>query len=134
MQPMNTEDRKALEDVQQFCDTLRPLEDIFYLEHRYNDQLIPLAGESNILGMPVKEEYGGRGLSSLSYAEAMQKVAAEGTGVRTFFSGHSSLGQKTIQRFGTDLQKQKYLVPSTGGISYWRLPSPSLTRGAIRSP
>ena len=115
LQPMSTEDKKTLEDVQHFCDNLRPLEDIFYLEHKYNDQLIPLARESNILGMPVKEQYGGRGLTSLLYAEAMERIAAEGAGIRTFFSGHSSLGQKTLQHFGTDLQKQRYLVPSTRG-------------------
>jgi alkylation response protein AidB-like acyl-CoA dehydrogenase len=35
------------------------------LEHRYNDQTIPLAKEFNILGLPVPEEFGGRGWSYL---------------------------------------------------------------------
>jgi alkylation response protein AidB-like acyl-CoA dehydrogenase len=91
------------------------LEDIFYLERKYNDQLIPLAKEFNILGLPVKSEYDGLGLSNVQYAQVIEKISAEGSGIRTFFSGHSSLGQKTIQRYGTEDQKQKYLIPSTKG-------------------
>ncbi|PZC51018.1 MAG: hypothetical protein DK304_000253 [Chloroflexi bacterium] len=112
---MLSENQDILEIVSQFCDTLRPLEDIFYLERKYNDQLIPLAKEFNILGLPVKSEYDGLGLSNVQYAQVIEKISAEGSGIRTFFSGHSSLGQKTIQRYGTEDQKQKYLIPSTKG-------------------
>ena len=112
---MGTEDQKLLEDVSNFCDKLRPVEDVFYLEHRYNDQLIPLAREFNILGLPVKRQYGGRDANNLSYVQAIERIAAEGVGIRTFFSGHSSLGQKTIQHFGTEAQKKRYLSPSVEG-------------------
>ena len=96
---MLSEDQNILEIVSRFCSTLRPLEDIFYLEHKYNDQLIPLAKEFNILGLPVKFKYGGLELSNVQYAQVIEKISAEGSGIRTFFSGHSSLGQKTIQRY-----------------------------------
>ena len=39
----------------------------------------------------------------------------EGTGIRTFFSGHTSIGQVPIQSWGTEEQRKRYLPPSTRG-------------------
>lgn len=104
-----------LKDVDSFCEKLRPTEDVCYLEHRYNGSTIPLAREFDILGLPVPEEYGGRGAGSLTYVRAMERIGMEGSGVRSVFSVHSSLAQKTLLRFGTDRQKEKYLKPSAKG-------------------
>lgn len=112
---MEKKSNKLLDDVEKFCNKLRPLEDIYYLEHKYNDQLISLAGEFNLLGMPVKRKYNGREANNKTYVKLMERIAMEGTGIRTFFSGHSSLGQKTIQKFGSEELKKKYLLPSTKG-------------------
>ena len=69
----------------------------------------------NLLGMPVPTEYGGRGADAVTYARALVRIGREGTGVRTFFSGHTSIGQYPIMRFGTAVQKQAYLPSSTRG-------------------
>ncbi len=39
----------------------------------------------------------------------------EGTGIRTFFSGHTSIGQVPIQMWGNEEQRQRYLPASTRG-------------------
>lgn len=104
-----------LTDVEAFCRELRPIEELCYLEHRLNDQLIPLAKQHNLLGMPVPTEYGGRGADAVSYAKALVRIGREGTGVRTFFSGHTSIGQYPILKFGTPEQKRRYLPDSTRG-------------------
>jgi alkylation response protein AidB-like acyl-CoA dehydrogenase len=104
-----------LSDVEAFCRELRPIEDLHYLERRHNDELVPLARRHNLLGMPVPEEYGGRGADTPTYARALARIGREGTGVRTFFSGHTSIGQYPILRFGTAEQKREYLPPSTRG-------------------
>jgi alkylation response protein AidB-like acyl-CoA dehydrogenase len=106
---------RILKDVNDFCEKLRPTEDVCYLEHRYNDQTIPLAKEFNILGLPVPEEFGGRGAGNFTYIKAMERIGMEGSGVRSLFSVHSSLVQKILVRFGTDEQKEKYLKPSVSG-------------------
>lgn len=106
---------QIIKDVNGFCEKLRPIEDVCYLEHRYNDQVIPLAGEFDILGLPVPEEFGGRGASNRAYVRAIMRIGMEGSGVRSVFSVHSSLAQKTLVRFGTDAQKEKYLKPSAKG-------------------
>jgi alkylation response protein AidB-like acyl-CoA dehydrogenase len=106
---------QILKDIGDFCEKLRPTEDVCYLEHRYNDQLVPLAAEFDILGLPVPEEFGGRGASNRTYIRALERIGMEGSGVRSVFSVHSSLTQKVLVRFGTDMQREKYLKPSTKG-------------------
>jgi alkylation response protein AidB-like acyl-CoA dehydrogenase len=106
---------ELLKDVDGFCEELRPGEEVCYVEHRLNDQLIPLARKYNLLGMLVETQYGGRGADPVTYAEALMRIGREGAGVRTFFSGHSSLGQFPIQFWGTEAQKKKFLPPSCRG-------------------
>jgi alkylation response protein AidB-like acyl-CoA dehydrogenase len=105
----------VLKDVNDFCERLRPIEDVCYLEHKYNDQAIPLAKEFNILGIPVPKEFNGRGTDNFVYMKAMERIGMEGSGIRTIFSVHSSLAQKTLMRYGTDKQKETYLKRSARG-------------------
>src|SRR5438309_2481544 len=107
--------RRLLADVEAFCEELRPIEELCYVEHRYNDQVIPLARKYNLLGMPVPAAYGGRGADTVTYARALARIGREGTGVRTFFSGHTSIGQYPILTWGNEEQKRRYLPPSARG-------------------
>jgi alkylation response protein AidB-like acyl-CoA dehydrogenase len=106
---------RLLHDVDAFCRVLRPIEDRCYLERRFNDRVVPLAREHGLLGMSVPVAYGGRGADVLTYARAMARIGQEGTGVRTFFSGHSSIGQGPILACGNDEQKHRFLPRSTRG-------------------
>ena len=106
---------QLLRDVDNFCRELRPSEEVCYVEHRLNDQLLPLARKYNLLGMPVAKDYGGRDAGAVTYAEALMRIGRAGAGVRTFFSGHTSIGQFPIQFWGNEAQKRKVLPPSTRG-------------------
>ncbi|MBI2807216.1 MAG: acyl-CoA dehydrogenase family protein [Planctomycetes bacterium] len=113
---MNPADRgRLLSDVESFCQELREHEELCYVEHRFNHHLVPLAQKYNILGMPVPTEYGGRGADTATYARALARIGQEGTGVRTFFSGHTSIGQYPIMTWGSAELKQKYLPASCKG-------------------
>jgi alkylation response protein AidB-like acyl-CoA dehydrogenase len=107
--------RKLLDDVEAFCREIRPIDELCYLEHRFNDQVLPLARRYNLLGIPVPVEYGGRGADAVTYAQALARIGQEGTGVRTFFSGHTSIGQAPILYWGTAEQKRRYLPPACRG-------------------
>ena len=109
------ESELIMRDVDNFCEKLRPIADVCYLEHKFNDQIIPLAKEFNILGLPVPKEFAGRGANIFTYIKAFKRIGIEGTGIRTVFSVQSSLVQKTLMRFGTDDQKERYLKPSAKG-------------------
>lgn len=106
---------KLLADVEAYCQELRPIEELCYVEHRYNDQTVALAKKYNLLGMPVPVEYGGRGADAVAYARALARIGREGTGVRTFFSGQTSIGQYPIMRYGNAEQHQRYLPASCRG-------------------
>src|SRR6266436_2858261 len=113
---MNPADQqRLLADVEAFCEEIRPTEELCYVEHRFNDQVIPLARKYNLLAMPVSPAYGGRGADTVSYARALARIGREGTGVRTFFSGHTSIGEYPILTWGNDEQKRRYLPPSGKG-------------------
>ena len=113
---MNSTDQKGLlDDVNAFCEELRPIEELCYVEHRYNDLVIPLAGKYKLLAMPVSVELGGRGADTVTYARALARIGREGTGVRTFFSGHTSIGQYPILTWGSEEQKRRYLPPGARG-------------------
>jgi Acyl-CoA dehydrogenases len=113
---MNDVERdRLLVDVEAFCEEVRPAEELCYLEHRFNDQAIGLAKKHNLLGMAVDREYGGRGADARVYCDALKRIGREGSGLRTLFSAHSSIGQYPISRFGTAEQKQRYLPASARG-------------------
>src|SRR6266480_6483279 len=109
------EAKPLLADVEAFCQEVRPVEELCYVEHRFNDQVIPLARKYNLLGLPLPAEYGGRGADTVTYARALARLGQEGTGVRTFFSGHTSIGQYPIMTWGSAELKQKYLPASCKG-------------------
>lgn len=109
------ETTRLLEDVDAFCRELRPIEELCYLEHKYNDQLIPLARKYNLLGLITPVSLGGRGADSSTYFRALARIGREGTGVRTFFSGHISIGAYPILTWGNADQHQRYLTAAARG-------------------
>src|SRR5215212_2763386 len=112
---VRTDRDRLLEDVEAFCRALRPIEEQCYLERRFNDRIVPLAREHGLLGMPVPVVHGGRGADMVTYARALARIGREGTGVRTFFSGHSSIGQYPILTWGSDDLKRRYLPAACRG-------------------
>jgi alkylation response protein AidB-like acyl-CoA dehydrogenase len=109
------EQKQLLADVEAFCEEVRPVEELCYVEHRFNDQVVPLARKYNILAMPVPTAYGGRGADAVTYARALVRIGREGTGVRTFFSGHTSIGEYPIMTWGSEELKRRYLPAAARG-------------------
>jgi alkylation response protein AidB-like acyl-CoA dehydrogenase len=65
--------------------------------------------------MSLPTAYGGRGADTVTYARALARIGREGTGVRTFFSGHTSIGEYPILTWGNDDQKRRYLPAAARG-------------------
>ena len=106
---------RLLADTAAYCDELRPHEELCYVEHRFNEQVIELAKKYNLLGINIDPKYGGRGADAVSYFRALVRIGREGTGVRTFYSGHLSIGAYPIQTWGSEQLKQKYLPKAVTG-------------------
>ncbi len=109
------EAKQLLSDVEAFCQEIRPVEELCYVEHKFNDKVLPLGRKYNLLGMTIPKEYGGRGADTVTYARAIARIGREGTAVRTFFSGHTSIGQYPILTWGNEEQKRRYLPAATRG-------------------
>ena len=113
---VSDEQSLILKQVDRACKELRPVEDKFYLGHRYNDQTNGILRQAHVLGMPISADYGdGQGVDLLTYALALERLGREGGGVRTFVSVQTSLTMMPIERWGTPEQKSRYLEPGTKG-------------------
>jgi alkylation response protein AidB-like acyl-CoA dehydrogenase len=67
------------------------------------------------MGLPYESKYGGAGLDVISYAIAVEELSRVDGGAGVILSAHTSLGTWPIAAFGTEAQKQKYLVPLCRG-------------------
>jgi alkylation response protein AidB-like acyl-CoA dehydrogenase len=112
---MSFDPAKLAADVEAFCQEVRPEEELAYAERRFNEHVVPLAKKHGLLGMMIRPEYGGRGADSVNYFKALARIGREGTTVRTFFSGHLSIGAYPIQTWGGDAVKKKYLPAAARG-------------------
>ena len=68
-----------------------------------------------LMGIPYPKKYGGAELDVLSYAIAVEELARVDGGAVVILSAHTSLGTYPIAAYGTEEQKQKYLVPLAKG-------------------
>jgi alkylation response protein AidB-like acyl-CoA dehydrogenase len=78
------------------------------------EQVMKLA-ELGFLGMMVKPEYGGAGMDTISYVLAMEEISKIDASVSVVMSVNNSLVAWGIEAYGTEEQKQKYLVPLAHG-------------------
>ena len=74
-------------------------------------------GELGLLGMMVAPEYGGSGMDTVSYVLAMEEISKVDASASVIMSVNNSLVCWGLEKYGTEEQKQKYLVPlATGEI------------------
>lgn len=84
-------------------------------KNEFPDDIVKEMGELGLMGIPYPKEYGGAGLDVISYAITVEELSRVDGGVGVICSAHTSLGSWPIFAFGTEEQKQKYLVPLAKG-------------------
>jgi alkylation response protein AidB-like acyl-CoA dehydrogenase len=72
-------------------------------------------GEIGLMGIEVPEAYGGAGLDTICYVLAMEEISKVCASHGTIMSVQNSLVCLGLKWFGTEEQKQKYLVPLASG-------------------
>lgn len=78
-------------------------------------ETIKKMGRMGFMGIEVPEEYGGAGMDTLAYVLAMEEIAKADVSHSTIMSVNNSLYCHGLMKFGTEAQKQKYLVPIATG-------------------
>ena len=84
-------------------------------EHAFPREELREMGELGFLGMLVPEDFGGSELGAVSYALALEEIAAADGACSTIVSVHSSVGCAPILRFGTEDQKARFIPKMASG-------------------
>src|SRR5687768_7930320 len=88
-------------------------------EYDRKQEPIPFAlkrmGELGILGICFPTRYGGAGMDYISWGLACEELEAMDTSLRVAMSVHTGLCSMTLLQWGTEDQKQKFLVPLAKG-------------------
>src|SRR5205085_11224366 len=89
-------------------------------------ELQPKLAEFGLLGILFPEEYGGSGLGYIEYATVIEELSRVDGSVGISVAAHTSLCSNHIFQFGSDAQKEKYLVPLASGehLGAWGLTEP----------
>ena len=84
----------------------------------FPEELRPQLAELGLMGVIFPEEYGGAGMGYVEYATIIEEIARVDGSVGLSVAAHNSLCSNHIYMFGTEEQKQKYLVPLAQGESW----------------
>jgi len=84
-------------------------------DQRFPTEEIKQLGELGFMGMMVDPQYGGSGMDTISYALAMEEISKIDASASVCMSVNNSLVCYGLQAFGSEEQKQKFLVPLASG-------------------
>src|SRR5256885_8526016 len=93
----------------------------------FPDELRPKLAELGLMCVLFPEEYGGAGMGYVEYATIIEELGRVCGSVGLSVAAHNSLCSNHIYTFGSEEQKQKYLVPLARGqhLGAWGLTEPS---------
>jgi alkylation response protein AidB-like acyl-CoA dehydrogenase len=84
-------------------------------DQRFPAEEIKQLGELGFMGMMVDPKYGGSGMDTISYVLAMEEISKVDASTSVCMSVNNSLVCWGLEKYGTEEQKQKYLVPLAKG-------------------
>jgi alkylation response protein AidB-like acyl-CoA dehydrogenase len=120
-----TEEQELLRrSVREFAETeIRPHVMEWDEAQKFPSDLVPKLAALGLLGVQWPEAYGGAGLSAVDYCICIEELARIDPSVALSVAAHNGLCSAHIAMFGTEDQKQKYLVPLARGekIGAWGL-------------
>ena len=112
-----TEEQRALQaTVKEFCQRevapfIKEWDEKSYFDRAVLDKM----AELGLLGVCIPEQYGGAGFDYISLGLVCEELEACDTALRVIMSVHVGLNSMSIFSWGTEEQKQKYLVPQAKG-------------------
>src|SRR5688572_6668870 len=95
--------------------------------HQFDRSLFPKMAALGLLGIPIPAAYGGVGMDYICLGLASEALEYVDTSLRVILSVHTGLHGMTLLTWGTEDQKQRYLVPQARGsmIATYGLTEPS---------
>lgn len=116
-----TDEQKAIrQTVREFAvERVAPRAEEMDREEAFPYDLVKEMAQLGLMGLPFPEEYGGAGADTVSYALAVMELARVDASTAITMAAHVSLGASPFYLFGSEEQKQKYLVPLAQGKMLW---------------
>ncbi len=105
--------RKTVRDFSE--QVIRPQVDHLWETGEFPYDIVRKMGELGIMGIPWPEEYGGAGGDYLAYAIAVEELARVDGSCAITVEAHISLGSSPFFYYGSEEQKQEWLVPLAQG-------------------
>ena len=113
---LDSKHKMARDLFRQFAENeAKPLAQEVDEEERFPRETVEKMIRYGFLGIPVPKEYGGQGCDPLTYAMCVEELAKVCATTSVVVSAHTSLCIDPIMTYGTEEQKQKYLVPLAKG-------------------
>jgi alkylation response protein AidB-like acyl-CoA dehydrogenase len=113
---MTDEHEALLTMVRRFAqDKIKPIAEHFDETGEFPLETIRGMGQLGLMGIEVAEEYGGAGMDTLAYVLTMIEIAKADASHSTILSVNNSLYCNALTLFGTEEQKQQFLVPVASG-------------------
>ena len=123
-----TEEQRAIQETaREFARReVDPIVDEIDESQKFPREVIRKAGELGFLGIIFPEEYGGAGLGYVEYVLVVTELSRIDPSVGISIAAHNSLCSNHIYKFGSEEQKQRWLVPLAKGekIGAWSLTEP----------
>jgi alkylation response protein AidB-like acyl-CoA dehydrogenase len=76
---------------------------------RVPQELLPKLAKAGFTGLPIRKEYGGQGGSATDVAVLLEEFGRASLGIASFLNRALGWGAETLQKFGTEEQKRRYL-------------------------
>ncbi|HZG50942.1 MAG TPA: acyl-CoA dehydrogenase [Pyrinomonadaceae bacterium] len=125
---LNDEQRQVKMSVREFAEgEIAPHVREWDERQHFPVELVPKLAELGLMGVIFPEKYGGAGMGYVEYATIIEELSRVDGSVGISVAAHNSLCSNHIYMFGTEEQKQKYLVPLAQGkqLGAWGLTEPS---------
>ncbi|MDA8398967.1 MAG: acyl-CoA dehydrogenase family protein [Actinomycetota bacterium] len=84
-------------------------------EERCPVELLRRMGELGLLGLLVPQRWGGSGMSTVGFVAAMEEIGTADQSVAAAWQAHCTIGSLPLLEFGTDAQRERWLVPLADG-------------------
>lgn len=112
-----TEEHKLIQDMaRDFAQKeIAPIAAEIDEQARFPSETVKKMGELGFMGIEIPEEYGGTGMDTLSYVLAMIEISKACASHGVIMSVNNSLVCHGLYHFGTERQKQEFLVPLASG-------------------
>ncbi len=117
---LNDEQRMIRDLCREFAeDEIKPQAEEMDRTAAFPYEIVRKMAALGLLGLPFPEAYGGAGADFLTYCLALEEIGRGDASVGITMEAHTSLGATPFYLYGSEEQKQEYLVPLARGERLW---------------